>query len=444
MTMFCPLKLEDAMGNKLWVQDSPNSPLTQRPLCLQMGKESVDSLQALKVFTDEINMFEDGGTVLAQYGEEIYNVKCDLKGWMMDRKAANLFTGLGGSYCDLCKYSKGECLDKNLVEEGFQITRDIEEINSIFEELVQDDGIVRKSKDDYAIQQGVTTKPIATRSVISQQVLHALLRCFDHYMKTGVHLKAVVYDWSESPSSINKGFLNKAKKDLQDRIYTDVHGTRWDLPDSAGKGGTTTNGNIARDFLHNPANREIIISEFPEHEREKMHKFGQLLSVIIRVLSKKKVDTHTYKELCTELYVFLLEQFPRVHHQHLTGPWISITPTLHKVLGHSWELIELNDSEGLGSLDESGLEGCNKILRKIRTNLLRKNSQPSNLVDTQGRMWTTSDPIVNDERKKAKPYCNHCVIRGHSTRYCKEKCGNDDNTTGDSVDDQLFNPMTYD
>ena len=70
---------------------------------------------------------------------------------MMDRKAANLFTGLGWSYCDLYKYSKGECLDKNLVEEGFQITRDIEEINSIFEELVQDDGTVRKSKDDYAI-----------------------------------------------------------------------------------------------------------------------------------------------------------------------------------------------------------------------------------------------------------------------------------------------------
>ena len=36
MTMFCPLKLELINGNVVWEQP-PNSPLTQRPLCLQMG-----------------------------------------------------------------------------------------------------------------------------------------------------------------------------------------------------------------------------------------------------------------------------------------------------------------------------------------------------------------------------------------------------------------------
>ena len=41
-------------------------------------------------------------------------------------------------------------------------------------------------------------------------------------------------------------------------------------------------------------------------------------------------------------------------------------PALHKVFAHLWELIELNDAVGLGALDESGLEGCNKMLRKVR------------------------------------------------------------------------------
>ena len=79
---------------------------------------------------------------------------------------------------------------------------------------------------------------------------------------------------------------------------------------------------------------------------------------------------------------YLLESFKRITNKHLPGPWISITPSLHKVLAHSWELIENNDGYGLGSLDESGLEGCNKILRHVRTNLSRKQSQKSNLVDT--------------------------------------------------------------
>ena len=98
--------------------------------------------------------------------------------------------------------------------------------------------------------------------------------------------------------------------------------------------------------------------------------------------SKERVDVEKFKHFCTDLYVYLLESFKCVTNKHLPGPWISITPSLHKVLTHSWELIENNDGYGLGSLDESGLEGCNKILRHVRTNLSRKQSQKSNLVDT--------------------------------------------------------------
>ena len=360
---------------------------------------------------------------------------------MMDRKAANLYTGLGGSYCDLCTYSKEACLNQTLVEEGFTITRDIDNILAIFEELVQDDGTLEKHKNDYATRQGVTTKPIATNSVVSQQVLHALLRTFDHFMKTVVHLKAGVLDWSESPSSINMVFLKRAKGQLRERIYADIHGTNWDLPDQAGKGGTTTDGNMARDLLHNKVHREIIISELPEHTQEKIRYFGQSLSVILRVLSsKKKVNIEEFRNICTELYLFLLKNFPRITNCHLPDPWISITPTLHKVLAHSWELIEFNDGECLGNLDESGLEGCNKILRRIRINLSRKSSQNSNLVDTLTRMWTGSDPLVNQERIKVRPYCKHCKVYGHSIRYCREKHAED---SARSFEDHLFDLLTY-
>ena len=97
-------------------------------------------------------------------------------------------------------------------------------------------------------------------------------------------------------------------------------------------------------------------------------------------------------------------------------PWVSVIATVHKVLGHSWELIELNSSYGLGALDESGMEGCHKVLRNYRINLSRKQSKQANMTDTIRRLWLTSDPAINKERQKGLPLCKKCFVRGHSGR----------------------------
>ena len=91
---------------------------------------------------------------------------------------------------------------------------------------------------------------------------------------------------------------------------------------------------------------------------------------------------------------------------------MSITPSLHKDLAHSWELIEKNDGCGLGMLDEAGMEGCIKIPRRIRTQQSRKISQSANLSDTLNRMWMDSDPKINAEGMKSLPY---------STRDCSKR-----------------------
>ena len=240
-------------------------------------------------------------------------------------------------------------------------------------------------------------------------------------MKTAVHLRARVFDWSESPTSINKQFLTRAKGEIQKKIHDEI-AEQWDYPDQTGKGGTTTTGNTARNVLHSETARNFVIRMVPDNFQEIMSQFGQKLSVILRIVSSSElVNVQEYKKFCTELYLFLLQSFPRVKNKHLKGPWISITPSLHKLLGHSWELIELNGDHGLRSLDESGLEGNNKILRSLRTKLARKTSQSANLVDCLQRMWLGSDPRVNCVRLKAKPYCKYCAEKGHSSRYCKVK-----------------------
>lgn len=141
-------------------------------------------------------------------------------------------------------------------------------VNDIFVELVQDDGSIFKKKFDYFDRAGVTEKPIATYEVYSVQVLHDLLRTFDHLMKLAVHLRAEFFDWSESPTSIKKRFFVNAKKEIQERIEI-VTGERWDFPDQNGKEGNTTNGNTARRILY--SYRYLVIEMIPTQSRNIMN-----------------------------------------------------------------------------------------------------------------------------------------------------------------------------
>ena len=111
-----------------------------------------------------------------------------------------------------------------------------------------------------------------------------------------------------------------------------------------------------------------------------------------------------YTALCTRLYLFLITKLP----------WVSITPSLHKLLAHSAELIRANDGCGLEAFSEEGMEANNKRLRQIRTELSRKTSQQDNLTDCFKRLWTGSDPLVCQERRKGQKTCKVCQAFGHT------------------------------
>ena len=422
MSMFCPLSINADRGEVIWTQKSPNSALTHRPLAVQLGKESRETLESLKVFDNDINkMKADGFTAVV--GEKLVSVKVNVASHMMDMKAANLYLGLGGAYCDLCDHSRADCHDPQVVRAGFEITRTVEDLHSLFEKVANDDGVVVKHRNDYDTRKGLTNKPIPNHEVISVQVLHALLRTFDHYMKIAVHLKAEVFEWTESDTNRYHQFLVAAKKEIQQKLE-EVLGERWDFPDGTGKGGTSTTGNTARRILHH-GGRDIVIQMLPDRFQGIMTQIRQYLSVILRLFSSSEnIDVQEYKKVCTILYLLYLESFPTQSKKKSPQPvdlmWISVSPTLHKLLAHSWELIEMNDGHGLKCFDESGLEANNKILRSIRLKLARKTSQADNLEDVINRLWLGSDPKVYQIRLQAQSYCKYCSEYGHSTRYCKK------------------------
>ena len=162
-------------------------------------------------------------------------------------------------------------------------------------------------------------------------------------------------------------------------------------------------------------NRNIILSELEDRYQADIAKYGQMLAVILQVfLSSEAVHVDEYKSYCLKLYLHLATAFTN----SAGDLWISIRPTLHKLLAHLWELIFLNDGEGLQRLDESGLEGCNKNLRTIRTRQARKISQQACNTDCLSRMWVGSDPILQAQRMAVLPHCKHYqvqVVMGHGT-----------------------------
>ena len=79
--------------------------------------------------------------------------------------------------------------------------------------------------------------------------------------------------------------------------------------------------------------------------------------------------------------------------------WANITPSLHKLLAHSAELIEkYNNGFGLKNFSEEGLEALNKYVRKFREHLARKFSFEMNIKDIILRLTTQSDPVLSKYR----------------------------------------------
>ena len=91
-----------------------------------------------------------------------------------------------------------------------------------------------------------------------------------------------------------------------------------------------------------------------------------MLSFNLRAVSSlRDIHQEFYSALCTRLNLFLASKLQ----------WVSITPSLHKHLAHSAELIQTNDGCGLEAFSEEGMDADNKRLRQIRTELSWKTSQ---------------------------------------------------------------------
>ena len=179
------------------------------------------------------------------------------------------------------------------------------------------------------------------------------------------------------------GFIKQAKEQIKTHLKESC-GIRLDIPDGIGCGGTSTTGNVAWRLLNNDKNnsRGCLIECVPDAYKDKIDSIIKRHAIILNVLNSKNKVTKLdqFKCFTISLYNDILTWFP----------YANITPTLHKTLAHSWELIHMNGDFGLGAYSEEGLESCNKLLRKIRISLSRKRGEEENQMDCL--LWFRSDP----------------------------------------------------
>lgn len=415
MYMFCILRItETSTGNVLFQEDLCASPFKMRPLFLILGKECLENLEDVRRSVEERQAMDRFDITLDSGVCHKVTLKAEMS--MIDSKMRGLLSGLGGAYCLLCTVDRDTaCGRKDVdVESFFNINRNYETTKEDFERLSGGAGEVKKRKNDYEDRKGVTQNPIVQEDLNTVSPLHCLMRSFDFCLNLLYHLRSETFQWTESILQLGRAhqFLTAAKGEVKE-LVKEKTGIVMDAADPTGMGGNTNKGDVCARLLTD--HRQVLVEAVPTRFQDEFNELLCRLWIVVKVYtSKDKVHIKQFKAFSMETYKLILLNF-----NNEDSKWISISPTVHSLLAHGWELISLNDGKGLGEFTEGGLENNNKFLRFYRRNLARKNSQPANLEDCISRLWLRSDPRIQDAMPK--PWCSRCRLSGHHTVSCPQK-----------------------
>lgn len=96
-----------------------------------------------------------------------------------------------------------------------------------------------------------------------------------------------------------------------------------------------------------------------------------------------------------------------------------ISPSVHQMCAHSWELFSLTEGKPIALYAEQSGEAWNKHIQAYKSGPAARARQCSIKVNTQDiftRMLVQSHPIIASKRKVLK--CNRCDKYGHTVRSC--------------------------
>lgn len=198
--------------------------------------------------------------------------------------------------------------------------------------------------------------------------LHGLLRGLDFFL-------SIAYG-TQDP----KGRKQKIQDDFKEQLNLLI-----DIPLPGG--GTSNTGNTARKFF-----REFAISSqitgIPEFLIERYH------TIITALATTQLLDPIELRQYTTET----------ANHLRSIYPSKNLTPTVHKILYHSADIVAYFNQYNIpiGLLSEEALESRNKDIRNNRYKFSRKTGRVQTLIDMFNRLMYSTDPLFDSFRVSSK------------------------------------------
>ena len=136
------------------------------------------------------------------------------------------------------------------------------------------------------------------------------------------------------------------------------------------------------------------------------------LSCLQHCDQSKRVRSDKVRELGKKIMLFHREKFA----------FAKITPTLHQMCAHTFELFEINKEAPISVYSEQPSESWHKYLRAFQSGTSSKARQMSlheNIQDIFYRMLITTHPTIVCTRLML--YCTFCSEYGHTMRGCGKR-----------------------
>ena len=121
------------------------------------GKENSDLVRSItEKISEQVDFCMENKLETEIFGKKI-KFDSDIKMTQIDHKIRQLQCGLGGAFCTCCDFSKDECNNIDQIKLGFPITRDLVEIQAMYDKLVSEGRLKKASSDE---REGVTAEPM--------------------------------------------------------------------------------------------------------------------------------------------------------------------------------------------------------------------------------------------------------------------------------------------
>ena len=401
---WCPLKI-NVNNVVVWTNILPNSTMFSRPLCLMREKENRESvLTNFQPYIQEVERYEtsvndqnfDGHSVKLSSHTEIS---------MVDGKMVDLIQGDSGSFCHYCYATNKQGNDLTCIMQGFVIEKTAEDMLQKWEAVEAGDMQYTDVK-----RSGQCHRPLNNTALRYFAIMHQKLRSLDNCLKLLYHLvSGQTHTWSETNANM-KDAIKAVNEETIDHIRKEC-GFLVDCPTP--NGGNTNTGPIAQRFFA-PENRNSVCGKINNSSDKSAYK--ELLSYFNRMLSitqssdmSRVVDVEKVKALGRDLMIHYKRSFP----------WAMISPSVHQMAAHSWELFAMNGGKPIAVFAEQSGEAWNKYIRAYKSgpgSRARQCSIKLNTRDIFTRMLVQSHPLITSKRKITQ--CKRCEKYGHTIRSC--------------------------